>query len=136
MVFTDVTGSTALGESLDPESLRRVLTKYFDSMSDVIERHGGVVEKFIGDAIMAVFGLPQLHEDDALRAVKTASAMREQLAKVNDELMRDHGVRIESCPHCGGMWLDAGQIESGHTLITLYWLLRHRDRLRREWPGS
>jgi class 3 adenylate cyclase len=65
VVFADVTGSTALGERLDPEALRRVMGRYFDEMAAVIERHGGTVEKFIGDAVMAVFGIPRLHEDDA-----------------------------------------------------------------------
>jgi class 3 adenylate cyclase/predicted ATPase len=118
VVFTDVTGSTALGESLDPESLRRVLTKYFDSMQDVIERHGGVVEKFIGDAVMAVFGIPQLHEDDALRAVKAASAMREQLATLNSELTRDHGVRIETRTGVNTGEVVAGDPAAGQRLIT------------------
>ena len=72
VVFCDVTGSTALGERLDPESLRRVMARYFDAMRAVIERHGGTVEKFIGDAVMAVFGVPVVHEDDALRAARAA----------------------------------------------------------------
>ena len=73
IVFSDLKGSTAMGEKLDSESLREVMTRYFDAMSAELERHGGVVEKFIGDAIMAVFGLPTLHEDDALRAVRAAA---------------------------------------------------------------
>ena len=68
VVFCDVTGSTALGERLDPESLRSVMARYFEAMRGVIEHYGGTVEKFIGDAVMAVFGVPTLHEDDALRA--------------------------------------------------------------------
>jgi class 3 adenylate cyclase len=68
IVFADVTGSTALGERLDPEAMRRVMGRYFDQMAAVIERHGGTVKKFIGDAVMAVFGIPRLHEDDPLRA--------------------------------------------------------------------
>ena len=67
MLFCDVTGSTSLGERLDPESLRAVMTRYFDVMREAIESHGGTVEKFIGDAVMAVFRLPRVHEDDALR---------------------------------------------------------------------
>ena len=118
VVFTDVTGSTALGESLDPEPLRRVLTRYFDSMQDVIERHGGVVEKFIGDAVMAVFGIPQLHEDDALRAVKAASAMRERLVTLNMELASDHGVRIETRTGVNTGEVVAGDPTSGQRLIT------------------
>ena len=77
IVFCDVTGSTELGEQLDPESMRKVMARYFDAMRAALERHGGSVEKFIGDAVMAVFGIPQLHEDDALRAVRAADDMRE-----------------------------------------------------------
>jgi len=95
IVFCDVTGSTALGERLDPESLRDVQSRYFDAMRAAIERHGGTVEKYIGDAVMAVFGIPQLHEDDALRAARAAADMREGLAALNKELERDRGVAIE-----------------------------------------
>ena len=94
VVFTDVTGSTNLGERLDPETLRRVMSRYFDAMRAVIERHGGTVEKFIGDAVMAVFGIPQLHEDDALRAVRAAAEMRRTLEALNAELDRERGVTI------------------------------------------
>src|SRR5436190_16229148 len=73
VLFADVADSTPLGERLDPESLRRVMSRFFEQMSAVLERHGGTVEKFIGDAIMAVFGIPELHEDDALRAVRAAT---------------------------------------------------------------
>ena len=65
-----------MGEALDPESLRRVMERFFDAMRAAIERHGGTVEKFIGDAVMSVFGVPQVHEDDALRAVRAAADMR------------------------------------------------------------
>src|SRR5712691_12380514 len=76
VVFSDVTGSTALGERLDPESLRRVMSRYFDEMQAVVEAHEGTVEKFIGDAVMAVFGIPVVHEDDAVRALRAAWNMR------------------------------------------------------------
>jgi class 3 adenylate cyclase len=92
IVFADVTGSTRLGERLDPEALRRVMGRYFDAMAEVIERHGGTVEKFIGDAVMAVFGIPRLHEDDPLRAVRAAGEMRQALAHLNEALEREHGV--------------------------------------------
>jgi len=94
IVFCDVTGSTELGEQLDPESMRKVMSRYFDVMRAALERHGGSVEKFIGDAVMAVFGIPQLHEDDALRAVRAAVDMRAALEDLNQELERDHGVRL------------------------------------------
>ena len=82
VLFCDVTGSTSLGESLDPESLRALLARYFERMKTIVERHGGTVEKFIGDAVMAVFGIPQLHEDDALRAVRAALEMREAVPEL------------------------------------------------------
>ena len=96
VLFCDVAGSTAMGERLDPESTRRVMARYFDAMRGAVERHGGTVEKFIGDAVMAVFGVPVVHEDDALRAVRAAADMRIALAELNDELEREWGVRIES----------------------------------------
>lgn len=95
VVFSDVTGSTALGERLDPETMRRVMSRFFEAMRSVIESHGGTVEKFIGDAVMAVFGIPQLHEDDALRAVRAAVEMRESLGALNEEFEAERGVSIQ-----------------------------------------
>jgi class 3 adenylate cyclase len=95
ILFCDVTGSTELGEQLDPESLRRVMARYFEVAKDVIERHGGAVEKFIGDAVMAVFGVPAVHEDDALRAVRAAADLREALGDLNAELAEAYGTRLE-----------------------------------------
>ena len=82
VLFCDLTGSTALGETLDPERLRALLARYFERMQAIVERHGGSVEKFIGDAVMAVFGVPLLHEDDALRAVRAAVEMRDALPEL------------------------------------------------------
>jgi class 3 adenylate cyclase len=82
VLFCDVTGSTELGEKLDPEALRALLARYFEGMKTIVERHGGTVEKFIGDAVMAVFGVPVLHEDDALRALRAAVEMREALPEL------------------------------------------------------
>src|SRR5256886_6838387 len=95
VVFCDVTGSTQLGERLDPESLRRVMARYFEVAKAVIERHGGAVEKFIGDAVMAVFGVPAVHEDDALRAVRAAAELRDALGDLNTELAESYGTRLE-----------------------------------------
>ena len=88
IVFCDLVGSTSLGERLDSESLREVMNRYFAAMRAELEDHGGTIEKFIGDAIMAVFGLPTLHEDDALRAVRAAAGMQTALLRLNDELDR------------------------------------------------
>jgi class 3 adenylate cyclase len=82
VLFCDVTGSTALGESTDPEAVRVLLARYFERMKAIVEAHGGSVEKFIGDAVMAVFGVPHVHEDDALRAVRAATEMREALPEL------------------------------------------------------
>jgi class 3 adenylate cyclase len=82
IVFCDVAGSTALGESIDPEALRSLLARYFERMQAIVSAHGGTVEKFIGDAVMAVFGVPVLHEDDALRAVRAAAEMRDALPEL------------------------------------------------------
>src|SRR5215204_1121709 len=82
VLFCDVTGSTALGESTDPEALRALLARYFERMKAIVESHGGTVEKFIGDAVMAVFGVPLAHEDDALRACRAAVEMRAALPEL------------------------------------------------------
>ena len=79
VVFCDLVGSTALGEQTDPEALRALLGRYFERMSGIVESHGGTVEKFIGDAVLAVFGVPVVHEDDALRACRAAVEMRDAL---------------------------------------------------------
>ena len=76
ILFSDVAGSTAMGDTLDPEAVRRVMGQYFDACRSVIEFHGGTIEKFIGDAVMAVFGVPVVHEDDAIRAMRAAEGIR------------------------------------------------------------
>jgi class 3 adenylate cyclase/tetratricopeptide (TPR) repeat protein len=118
IVFCDVTGSTALGEHLDPEALRQVMTSYFQAMRTPLERHGGTVEKFIGDAVMAVFGIPHVREDDALRAVRAAAEMRDALADLNKELERDRGVTIQARigVHTGEVM--AGDAASGHGFLS------------------
>jgi class 3 adenylate cyclase/tetratricopeptide (TPR) repeat protein len=85
VLFCDLTGSTALGERLDPERLRALLSRYFERMKGIAERYGGSVEKFIGDAVMAVFGVPVVHEDDALRALRSAIEMRDALPELGLE---------------------------------------------------
>jgi class 3 adenylate cyclase len=96
LVFADLIGSTALGEQLEPESLRAVTDRYFEEMRRVVEHHGGTVEKFVGDAVLAVFGVPVAHEDDALRAVRAAADMQAALATANDDIAASWAVRISA----------------------------------------
>jgi class 3 adenylate cyclase/tetratricopeptide (TPR) repeat protein len=95
VLFADVTGSTALGEQLDPEHMREVLDRFFAAMRDEIEGEGGTVEKFIGDAVMAAFGVPTAHEDDPTRAVRAAMRMLRRLDDVNASLMQSHDVTLQ-----------------------------------------
>lgn len=94
VLFADVEGSTPLGEQLDPERMRDVLRTYFDAMREEIEGEGGATEKFIGDAVMAAFGVPAAHEDDPARALRSALRMLRRLPAVNEELHREHGVTL------------------------------------------
>jgi class 3 adenylate cyclase len=96
VVFCDLKGSTELADRLDHEAVREVLALYFSAMKPVLERHGGTIEKYIGDAIMAVFGLPRMHEDDALRAVRAAAEMRTALEDLNVTLRGEFGVTLEN----------------------------------------
>ena len=115
ILFCDVTGSTALGERLDSESLRRVMERYFTLAREVLERHGGKVEKFIGDAVMAVFGIPTVHEDDALRAARASHELREELRKLNADLQREFGTELQV-----RMGVNTGEVvtSEGGTLAT------------------
>ena len=108
ILFADLVDSTQLGERLDPETLRHVMARYFAAMQATLERHGATVEKFIGDAVMAVFGIPTLHEDDALRAVRAAIDMRTALERLNDELEPEHGFRLST-----RTGLNTGQVVAG-----------------------
>src|SRR5215468_8145768 len=116
VVFCDLKDSTSLGEKLDSESLREVLDVYFSAMRRVLERHGGTVEKYIGDAIMAVFGLPRLHEDDALRAVRATSEMRTALQDLNLRLQATWGVSLENRTGVSTGEVVAGEPATGQRL--------------------
>jgi len=85
ILFADLTGSTALSEAMDPEDTRALLADFFAAMTQVIHRHGGTVEKYIGDAVMAVFGMPLTHEDDPVRAIRAALEMQATLRALNAE---------------------------------------------------
>jgi class 3 adenylate cyclase len=118
VVFADVVGSTALGEALDPETVRHMMERYFAEARAALERHGGMVEKYIGDAVMAVFGMPAAHEDDALRAVRAAVEMRERLAALNEELARAPGVHLDVRTGVNTGEVVVGDPEGGHFFAT------------------
>ena len=118
IVFSDLVDSSRLSRQLDPEAHRNLLARYFGAMSEVVERHGGIVEKYIGDAVMAVFGVPVLHEDDALRAVRAAVEMREALNVLNDELERSWGVRLAARIGVNTGEVIAGDHSQGHLFVT------------------
>ena len=118
IVFSDLVGSTAIGERLDSESLRAVMSRYFDVMRAELERHGGTVEKFIGDAVMAVFGLPNLHEDDAERAVRAAAGMQAALEGLNAELDARFGVTLKNRTGVNTGEVVSGDPTAGQRLVT------------------
>jgi class 3 adenylate cyclase len=94
VLFADCVGSTPIGEQLDPEELATVMHAFFDEMRAAVEAEGGVVGKFIGDAVMALFGAPQSHEDDPSRALRCALSMHERIERLNERLEPAHGVRL------------------------------------------
>src|SRR4051794_1059015 len=108
VLFSDVSGFTSLGERLDPESLQQLMSRWFGETRRIVEHHAGTVEKYMGDAVMAVFGVPVVHEDDAARAARTALEMHETLDHLNDELEGRWGVRLEI--HTG---LNTGEVVVG-----------------------
>ncbi|MGH3115782.1 MAG: ATP-binding protein [Gaiellales bacterium] len=118
VLFADVKDSTPLGERLDPEAARGVMNRFFADVRAVIERHGGTVEKFIGDAVMAVFGTPTVHEDDPLRAVRAATEMRTALAELNGELEERWGIRLKIRTGINTGMVVAGDPATGSTFVT------------------
>jgi class 3 adenylate cyclase/tetratricopeptide (TPR) repeat protein len=117
-VFCDVIESTPLGERLDAETYQRVMSRYHEAMKATLERHGGTVEKFIGDAVMAVFGIPLRHDDDALRAVRAASDMRVALAALNEELVSNWGVQLGTRTGINTGEVIVGDSTAGHAFAT------------------
>jgi class 3 adenylate cyclase/tetratricopeptide (TPR) repeat protein len=118
VLFCDVVDSTVLGESVDPETVRHAMSRYFDEMKTIVERHGGVVERFRGDEVMAVFGVPTVHEDDALRAVRTGMAMQRRLEELNAELRSTWGVVLECRIGINTGEVVAGDPGTGATFVT------------------
>ena len=118
LVFCDVADSTQLGERLDPEALRGVWSRYFETAQRVLEHHGGTIEKFVGDAVMAAFGIPVVHEDDALRAVRAAADLRAAVDELNEALDAAYGVRILVRTGVNTGEVIAGDPEQGQAFAT------------------
>jgi class 3 adenylate cyclase/tetratricopeptide (TPR) repeat protein len=118
IVFCDLKGSTSLAERLPTETLRAVLNRYFEAMRAAIERHGGSVEKYIGDAVVAVFGFPRVREDDSLRAVRAAFDMVSALEKLNVELERTWAVTLANRIGVNTGEVVSGDVSAGQRLVT------------------
>jgi class 3 adenylate cyclase/tetratricopeptide (TPR) repeat protein len=118
ILFCDVVDSTVMGEQSDPETVRHAMSRYSDEMSRIVERHGGLVEHFRGDEVMAVFGVPTVHEDDALRAVRTGMAMQRRLAVLNEELGATWGVTLACRIGINTGEVVAGDPGTGQTFVT------------------
>ncbi len=113
VLFSDIADSSEITERLDPEALRRVLRDYFAIAAAALEHHGGTVEKFIGDAVMAVFGVPRAREDDALRAVRAAVDMNASLERLSDELEAEFGVRLRT-----RIGVNTGEVVAGDPAVS------------------
>jgi len=118
LVFCDLSGSTAMGERLDAEAVRSLMLSYFHEMRGALERHGGTVEKFVGDAVLAVFGVPEAHEDDALRACRAALEMQARLGALNEDLEQRFGTRIALRIGVNTGEVVAGDSASRETFVT------------------
>jgi predicted ATPase/class 3 adenylate cyclase len=118
VLFADLVESTRLGHELEPEALSLLMSDYFRAMQSAVARHGGIVEKFIGDAVMAVFGVPIVHEDDALRAVRAAAEMRKSLATLNEDFERAWGMRLQGRIGINSGEVMAGDHLQGHLIVT------------------
>ena len=118
ILFCDTVGSTALGEVTDPETTRRVMTRYAETMAAVVRDHGGTVERFRGDEVMAVFGVPVVHEDDALRAVRAGREMQRSLTGLNEELRERWGVELACRIGINTGEVVAGDPSTGETFVT------------------
>ncbi|HET6947581.1 MAG TPA: adenylate/guanylate cyclase domain-containing protein [bacterium] len=116
VLFADLVGSTQLALRLDPEPMRALIAQYFTAMREEIERYGGVVEKYIGDAVMAVFGLPSAHEDDTDRAVRAAVAMQRRMADLNARGGDDLHMRVGIAT--GEVIADPAAVAAGQFMVT------------------
>ncbi len=118
LLFADIVDSSRLSLALDAEALQNLLARYFGEMSSIIQRHGGAVDRYVGDEIMATFGVPMLHEDDALRAIRAAVEMRDALAILNHELEAGWGVQLAQRIGLNTGEVITGNDRQGHRFLT------------------
>src|SRR4029077_16645781 len=117
VLFADLSGYTAVAEKLDPESVKRVLDQILERLGIEVDRYGGYVDKFIGDNVMAIFGAPVAHGDDAERAVRAGLAMQAAMGDITAPLGRQHGVRFELCVGINTGEVLAGRVGDGYTVV-------------------
>src|SRR5947207_9540756 len=117
VLFADLSGYTAVAETMDPEALHGLVDACLRRLGQEVERYGGTVDKYIGDNVMATFGAPVAHEDDAERAIRAALGMQEAMVEINDDLARRHGVSFALRVGVNGGEVVAGAIGGGYTVI-------------------
>src|SRR3954471_3975447 len=117
VLFADLSGYTAVAETLDPEALHELVDRCLRRLGQEVERYGGTVDKYIGDNVMATFGAPVAHEDDAERAVRAALGMQEAMVEINEDLGRRHGVSFALRVGVNSGEVVAGAIGGGYTVI-------------------
>src|SRR5262245_32758674 len=117
-LFADIVDSSHLSLTLDAEALQNLLARYFGEMSSIIQRHGGTVDRYTGDEIMAMYGVPMLHEDDALRAVRAAVEMRDALAILNHEFEAGWGIQLAHRIGVNTGEVITGNDRQGHRFLT------------------
>ena len=155
VLFADLSGYTAVAEKLDPESVKSLLERILERLGDEVARYGGHVDKFIGDNVMAIFGAPVAHGDDAERAVRAGLGMQAAMGEINAPLARQHSVTFELCVGINTGAVLAGHVGEGYTVIgdsvnvaarlqaaarpgscLLYTSPSPRDRTRARMPSS
>ena len=117
VLFADLSGYTAIAERLDPEAVKALVDRFLGRLGEEVERVGGRVDKYMGDAVMAIFGAPVAHEDDPERAVRAAVGMQAAMAELNQRLLSDHGIEFALCVGVNTGEVLAGKVGEDYTVI-------------------